>query len=335
MLIEVITLILGIIVILFLAEVAVRNSIRLAHHFNWSGTFIGLTILSIGTSIPEIMSAIVGSIDIVRDPSLMQTLSGLIVGTNVGSDIFQQSFVLALVGIIGTVVVIRKNIFSEVGALIAGAVLMWIMTIGGFISRIEGLIMLLMYVGYLFYLERRQRKKKHHDHTVKHVTHKKVKKKKLTNWRVVTEISMIIVSFTIMAFAAQKVIGASTVLVSFLPISASFFGVILLGVTSALPELTTALIAVFKHKKDISAGVLIGSNVTNPLLGLGIGALISGYAIPNVTRFYDLPFKIGIALVIFAFLWKNEELRKWQAFLLIGLFIAYLLFRQMFFPVDF
>jgi cation:H+ antiporter len=335
MLIEVITLILGIIVILFLAEVAVRNSIRLAHHFNWSGTFIGLTILSIGTSIPEIMSAIVGSVDIVRDPSLMQTLSGLIVGTNVGSDIFQQSFVLALVGIIGTVVVIRKNIFSEVGALIAGAILMWIMTIGGVINRFEGLIMLLVYAGYLFYLERRQRKKKHQDHTVKHVTHKKVKKKKLTNWRVVTEIVMIVVSFTIMAFAAQKVISASTVLVSSLSISASFFGVILLGITSALPELTTALVAVFKHKKDISAGVLIGSNVTNPLLGLGIGALISGYAIPNVTRFYDLPFKIGIALVIFAFLWKNEELRKWQAFLLIGLFIAYLLFRQMFFPVDF
>ena len=124
MLAEIITLIVGVIAILILAEIAVRNSIRLAHHFKWSGTFIGLTILSIGTSIPEIMAAIVGSIDILKEPSLMNTISGLIVGTNVGSDIFQQSFILAVVGLIGTIVVVKKNIISEVGALIGGAVLM-------------------------------------------------------------------------------------------------------------------------------------------------------------------------------------------------------------------
>ena len=134
MLSEIITLIIGVIAILVLAEIAVRNSIRLAHHFKWSGTFIGLTILSIGTSIPEIMSAIVGSIDIIKQPSLMNTISGLIIGTNVGSDIFQQSFILAVIGLIGTIVVIRKNILSEVGALIAGATFMWIMTIGGTIK---------------------------------------------------------------------------------------------------------------------------------------------------------------------------------------------------------
>jgi cation:H+ antiporter len=333
--IEVITLITGIILILILAEVAVRNSIRLAQHFNWSGTFIGLTILSIGTSIPEIMAAVVGGIDILRDPSLTQTISGLIIGTNVGSDIFQQSFVLALVGLVGTIVVIKKNLLSEVGALIAGAILMWIMTIGGYINRFEGLIMLLAYAGYLIYLERKQRKRKHKDLTAKEITHKKVKKEKLSRKRIIFEIGTIIVAFAIMAFAAQQVIDSSTALVSLLPISASFFGVILLGIASALPELTTALIAILKHRKGISAGVLIGSNVTNPLMGIGLGALISGFAVPKVTIFYDLPCKIGIASIIFLFLWRNEKLNKWEAVALIGMFIAYLFFRHMFFPVDF
>ena len=107
---DIITLIIGVIAILILAEIAVRNSIRLAHHFGWSGTFIGLTILSIGTSVPEIMAAVVGSIDILKDPGMMNTISGLVIGTNVGSDIFQQSFILAIVGLIGTIVVVKKNI---------------------------------------------------------------------------------------------------------------------------------------------------------------------------------------------------------------------------------
>jgi cation:H+ antiporter len=332
--IDIVTLIVGVIAILILAEIAVRNSIRVAHHFKWSETFIGLTILSIGTSIPEIMSAIVGSIDILKDPSLMHTISGLVIGTNVGSDIFQQSFILAIVGLIGTVVVFKKNILSEVGALIAGAVLMWIMTIGGSINRIEGLIMFLAYIGYLCYLKKRQEKNKKQPINIKHVIHKKPKKK-FTDWRLVLEISTIVVAFGAMAFAANKVIQSSTILIESLSISASFFGVLLLGVASALPELTTALIAVFKNKKGISAGVLIGSNVTNPLLGLGLGAMISGYAIPKVTMFYDLPFKIGIAGLLFWFLWRNEKLNRWEAITLIGIFLTYLILRNFLFPVDF
>jgi cation:H+ antiporter len=332
---DIITLIVGVIAILILAEIAVKNSIRLAHHFKWSDTFIGLTILSIGTSIPEIMAAVVGSIDIVKHPDLMNTISGLVVGTNVGSDIFQQSFVLALVGLVGTIVVIRKNLLDEVGALIAGAVLMWIMTIGGFINRFEGAIMFLVYIGYLIYLERIQRRKRKENESIKQIIYKKATKRRLPKKKFVFEMITIITSFAIMAYAANKVIIASTILVSELSISASFFGVLLLGIASALPELTTALIAVTKHKKGISAGVLIGSNVTNPLLGLGLGAMISGYAIPKVTMFYDLPFKIGIAGLIFWFLWRNEKLNKWEAFTLIGIFIAYLVARNFLFPVDF
>jgi cation:H+ antiporter len=335
MIVEIITLIIGVIAILILAEIAVKNSIRLAHHFKWSDTFIGLTILSIGTSIPEIMAAVVGSIDILREPSLMNTISGLVVGTNVGSDIFQQSFVLALVGLVGTIVVIRKNLIDEVGALIVGAILMWIMTLGGFINRFEGAIMFIVYIGYLIYLERIQRKKRTENKSIRNIIYKKDKNITLPKKKFVFEIITIITSFAIMAYAANKVINASTVLVSELPISASFFGVILLGVASALPELTTALIAVLKHKKGISAGVLIGSNVTNPLLGLGLGAMISGYAIPKVTMFYDLPFKIGIAGLIFWFLWRNEKLNKWEAITLIGIFITYLVLRNFLFPVDF
>jgi cation:H+ antiporter len=323
MLIETLTLAVGFIIIIFLAQIIIKHAIELAKHFGISGSFIGLTVLSIGTSIPEIMTHIVGSVNIIKNPSEINTLSSLLLGTNIGSDIFQQNFLLPVIALIGTVVVIRKNLLVEVGGLIAAALLVWVFALGGFISRLEGFLLLLAYVAYLIYLKRS--KISVHFKAWYHLT---------TNQVYLASI-LIVLCFIIMAVVADEVLQASTKLIATLPISASFFGVILLGIASALPELTTSLMAIFKGKKDISAGILIGSNITNPLFGIGLGALISTYTVPDVIVFYDLPLKIITAFLIYFFLWRRQNLNKKESIALILIFIAYLIFRTFLFPVDF
>ena len=323
MLIESITILAGIVVIIALAQSIIKNSIDLAKHFGLSGTFIGLTILSIGTSIPEIMTNVIGSVHILKYPETINTFSGLLIGTNIGSDIFQQNFVLPLVGIIGTIIVIKKNLFIEVGGLIGAALLTWIFSLGGLISRFEGLILLITYSAYLIHLHRTK------------ISETFNGKDGMTRKEIVLAITFIVAGFTIMAFVANLVLDASTVLVGMLPISASFFGIVLLGVASALPELTTSLIAVFKGKKDISAGILIGSNITNPLLGIGLGALISTYTVPNVTVFFDLPVKIVTAGLLYYFLMRRRDLSKVEAIFLMVIFFVYLGIRFVYFPIDF
>jgi cation:H+ antiporter len=323
MLFESLTLITGVLITLLLAQIIIKNSVELAKHWGLSGTFIGLTILSIGTSIPEIITHIVGSIDILRNPESLNTLSGLLIGTNIGSDIFQQNFILPVIGIIGTLIVIRKNLLTEMGGLIAAAVLVWLFALGGVISRWEGALLLLAYIGYLVYL-----KKSKISEEYKAANH-------LSRKQIIWAVLLIIIAFIIMAMVTEKVLTASTSLLASLPISASFFGVILLGVAAALPELTTSLVAILKNKQDISAGILIGSNITNPLFGIGLGALISTYTVPAVVVLYDLPLKIATACLIYFFLWRREDLTKSEGFVLIALFIAYIVFRMVFFPVDF
>jgi cation:H+ antiporter len=323
MLLEFMGLLGGAIVIFILAELALKRTIDLAEHWGWSGTFIGMTVLSIGTSIPEIMSHIVASVQIVNDYSLLNTLSSLVVGANIGSDIFQQNFILPLVAIIGVIVVHKKELLSTMGELIFAAVLLWILTFGGFISRFEGALLVLAYIGYLIYLRMGQKKQKLNpkNHLKKH--------------QILFYSIFIFISFLIMAVVTDFVLEMSKELVNVIPISASFFGIIILGVASALPELSTALLASFKKRSGISAGVLIGSNITNPLLALGLGAMISSYSIPNVVITYDLPIKIVTAGLIYYFLWRKEVLDKKRAVLLILLFIAYLIVRGIFFPADF
>jgi cation:H+ antiporter len=106
-------------------------------------------------------------------------------------------------------------------------------------------------------------------------------------------------------------------------------------VAAALPELTTALVALKKKRKEMSAGVLIGSNITNPTFALGVGAIMSTYFVPKVVIWYDLPFKILGALVIFLIFWRSQKMGRKEAPILIAMFFLYLVARNMFFPTDF
>jgi len=307
--------------VILTADFAIKSSLKLALRFGLSEELIGMTILSIGTSMPEIITHIVASIKILQDKALMNELSGLVIGTNIGSDIFQQNFIIGLVGLIGVLVIHKKHIFKDVGGLIAAAVLVLVFSYNGVISRFEGFLLLLLYAVYLFVLKKYGME----EDGVKEMADKK--------GLVANNIIIVVLSFAVMTFAADRMLFHSEILVQALPISASFFGVILLGVAAAFPELTTSLIAVFKKKGKISAGILIGSNITNPMFALGLGALISTYTVPGVTVVFDLPFKIATALLLLYFLHKGK-LKKTHAAILIALYVVFLVVRRLYFPAD-
>ena len=254
----------------------------------------------------------------------MNTISGLVIGTNIGSDMFLQNFVLPVVGLIGIIVVKRQALMIEIGALIGASLLVWILSIGGILSRWEGLILIAAYAAYFLYLA----KSNHLNEQVsKHVNEGRN--------HVFIALGLIIVCFVVIAVVTSLIVDAAVMIVQLLPISASLFGVIFLGFASALPEFTMALISIYKGQKEISAGILIGGNITNPLIGIGLGATISEYTVPDVSILYDLPVKIATALLLYIFLLRKEDLNKWEAVTLIGLFLAYLTLRNMLFPQDF
>lgn len=313
----------GALAILLVAEVVIRLTLRLARHYGLSGSFVGLTILSIGASLLEIMTHVAGSLRILREPETMNTLSGLLLGSNVGTDIFQQNFVLPLVGLIGTVAIARRMLVTEVGALIAASVLLWLACLGGAVTRNEGGLLVLTYLAYLYYLGR-----------VRHDSRSR-ERSLLPRFRAPLLAFFITASFIAMGLLADPVLAAAERLVALLPFSASLFGVLVLGICAALPELMTALVSILKGQRDIAAGILIGSNITNPLFGAGLGALISGYAVPAVIVVYDLPVKIATGALLFVFLWRRENLSHREALILLALYIGYVLLRAVFFPADF
>jgi cation:H+ antiporter len=313
----------GVAAILLLGEVVIRNAVAIAEHYHLSGSFIGLTILSVGTSIPEIMTHVIASARILEEPAMMDTLSALVIGSNIGSDIIQQNLLLPVVGLVGTVLVVRAEVHMQIGALTAAALLLWAFALDGQITRLEGGLLVLGYAGYLLYLLREN-----------HIVDRVAEQHDNPAGRPLIKLLIIFVGFLLMAVVADRVVAAAIELVAVLPISASFFGIIILGVASAMPELITALLSMAKGHTSISAGILIGSNVTNPLLGVGLGALLSEYTVPGVVNVYDLPFKIVTAGLIYIFLLRHEDLNRREAATLMVLCIGYLLLRPVWFPDD-
>ncbi len=324
MLTELIIILIGVAAILILAELIICHAIKVANYTGLSGTFIGMTILSIGTSIPEIMSHIVGSITILRQPETMDTISGLLIGTNIGSDIFQQNFILPTVGLIGIVMVERRHLHDVMGGLLGAAVLALLVCIGGVVLREEGALLVLAYVAYLLYLHKRD----------KQWAGRKSEEIVPFCRDAYSAVLIVVTSFAVMAVVTDQVVRSSIRLVDMLPISASFFGVVFLGIATSLPELSTALLSMRKGKKDMSAGIMLGSNVTNPLLGLGIGGMLSTYTVPQVIILYDLPVNIATAIMLYMFLLGKEDLNRGEAVTLLICYFSYVFFRWFLFPLD-
>jgi cation:H+ antiporter len=147
-------------------------------------------------------------------------------------------------------------------------------------------------------------------------------------------ISILLLVVTVLA--ASQVLSITEIIVDRTDVSGSLLGVLTLGIASALPELTTALAGVRNKEEGISLGTLVGSNITNPLVGIGGGALISTYAVPIPLINWDLPWQAVTGLILWAILWLNKgKLGRKEAIYLMAMYFIFVILRSYLFPVDF
>jgi cation:H+ antiporter len=136
-------------------------------------------------------------------------------------------------------------------------------------------------------------------------------------------------------FSSIIILQLTEEIVSKTGLGGSLIGVMTLGVASALPELTTAVSGIKNGDSGISLGTLIGSNVTNPLVAIGGGAIISTYWVPGPLVMWDLPWETITGVFLWAVLWfRNGHAGKKTAIYLTIMYFIYIGLRMRFFGVD-
>jgi cation:H+ antiporter len=333
------TVIVGVIsiaVVVLSADMAVNKLTGLAGFYRLSTTFVGVTVVSLATSIPEIAAHYTASVGILRGLLDYEISSSVVLGSNIGSDVVQQTLIIAIVIFAaGTLTFKRYFLWKTMLPMILTAILAIVLGLDGTYSRIDGLILFgsfLLYMVFLYFDERKHYKEEDHGFTPEGDRPEGVPAngKEALRDAIIAVLAMVVtVASAMVALQATEGIVVRT------GIGGSLIGVVTLGIASALPELTTAITGLRKGDTGIPLGTLIGSNITNPLVAIGGGAIISTYWVARPLVVWDLPWKTLTGIILWGILWFNKgKAGKYTAVYLTLCYVIFLAVRVIFFGQD-
>lgn len=318
------------------SNIAVVKLTGLAGYFRLSTTFMGVTVVALATSIPEIAAHFTASFGILSGALDYEVSSAVVLGANIGSDVIQQTLIMAIVVLIAGKLHFKKYfLWKTMLPMIITTLMCIILGIDGQYSRIDGMILFGSFIGYVYYLyvdERKYYKEEDHGFGESGETPEGIPQDAKEAWRYTI---IAVTALVVTVGSAMVALQVTEVVVAQTGIGGSLIGVLTLGIASALPELITAVSGVRQGDSGIPLGTLIGSNITNPLMAIGGGAIISTYWVPRPLVFWDLPWETITGAILWVILWLNKgKIGKWGAVYLIALYFVYVTLRMIFFSVD-
>ena len=326
----------GLAALILSADEVVKRLVGLAGYFNLSTTFMGMTVVSVATSIPEISSHLTASVGILRGTLDYKIGSAIVLGANIGSDVVQQTLILGLVVFAaGTLYFRRYFLFKSMLPMIGTTLMCIILGLDRTYSRIDGLILFGTFIGYTYFLYWDERKYFDKSAAGSVAATEEAKDVPKSGGEAAKWAGIALGAMVVTVLSAQIVLGVTEFVVQTTGIGGSLIGVLTLGIASALPELTTAISGIKNKEHGISLGTLIGSNITNPLVAIGGGALLSTYWVPRPLVVWDLPWETITGAILWLFLWvRKGKFNKVGAIYLMILYFVYIVCRALFFAVD-
>ena len=316
MFLEIILIIIGFILLIKGADYLVEGSSNIAKKFHIPEIIIGLTIVSIGTSMPELFVSIT---------SALEGYSDMAIGNVIGSNVCNLLLILGLSAVIRPVRFQRETRLIEIPmCLIFTFIFMFFCNSSGGISRVEACILLLLFIGFIIYTIIMGLKGEAFDQEAEEKGKKN--KKVVVKTSMVKNIIYVLVGIVALKFGGDFVVDNAVSIANRFNISEKIISLTILAIGTSLPELVTSVTAAFKGNSDIAIGNIIGSNIFNMLFIIGISALIQPI-VYNLTYNIDMLVLILGTMILFLFPIippKNEMCRK-NGIVYLGLYVLYLI----------
>jgi len=303
----------GFIVLIAGAEALIRGSVSIAKRFNISDMAIGLSLVSVGSSAPEvvvnIMAALKGSPDIAMGNVLGSNISNLLLGVGIAS--FFHS------------IRIRKNtVLKEIPFSVFALLVLLIMANDRFfnsaegyiLSRSEGLLLICFFLIFLYYI---------------YSIGASVSEDTVSHKRYPIFLSILLVTAGILSLAlgGQWIVKGARSIASLIGLSEAFIGLTLVAIGTSMPEIVTSAVAAYRNKSDIAIGNIIGSNVFNIFWVLGITATVTPIKFsPKLNWDIIIVTVATVMLVALLYIGKKKTIGKMKGIAMIVAYVGYILY---------
>lgn len=286
MVIHFLLLVVGIILLIKGADYLIEGAVGLSRRLGVSELFIGLTVIAFGTSAPELAVSVQAALK----------GSGIAMGNVVGSNIANIALVMGIVSIIKPLRISSSTLRHEIPFVILTSIAAGMLIMDGksFLSRYDGFVLLCFFVIFLDYLYTMAKKDRKILAEIEKIETEKIPKIEASLF---LSILATVGGLTGIVYGGELVVDSAIYIARGIGVSETLIGVTIVALGTSLPELVASVAATFKKKADMAIGNVIGSNIFNILLILGISAIINPIkADRNMTQ--DVLFMIGTAVAL-------------------------------------
>ena len=309
---DLLLILIGLIMILAGANYLTDGASALAKRLKMPEFIIGLTVVAIGTSAPElvvsIMSAIGGSSD-------------LAIGNVVGSNTFNAFLILGICALVSPLALTKSNIRRDIPIGVLASLLLLLFTADRYlgissinsIGRIEGIVMLLLYIAIMLYTIRVAGKESPAEESDKITT---------PLW---LSIVMVVGGLAGLIYGGNLFVDNAIILAQRMGVSESVIAITLVAGGTSLPELASSAVSLLKGKADMALGNVVGSNIANILLILGVSSTISPLTLGTIT-IVDILIVVLSSVLIFisAFTFRRKAIDRWEGVIFITIYVLYI-----------
>ena len=307
-----IILIIGFFLLIKGADIFVDGASSIAKKIGIPSVIVGLTIVSLGTSAPELAVSLISSFN---------GNNGIAVGNVLGSNLFNTLVVLGGTAIVAPLLIKKSTIKRDYIATLVVTILTCFLIFGlvpkseNMLSRISGIILLVVCVVYMFILVKAAKKDSVKD------------EENTSEIKMSQNILLSLIGVVGIVFGGNLVVDSATNIAYALGMSEKLVGLTIVAVGTSLPELVTSIVAALKGENDIALGNVLGSNIFNLVLILGASATITPIAVSGV-MIIDFIILIAVTLFIGALIFFNKKdekrLGRLEGIILVGIYVAYL-----------
>lgn len=312
MLLNLIFIIVGIVLVLWGADRLTEGSVAVAERMNIPQIVIGLTVVAMGTSMPEFCVSLI---------SALKGTPDLAVGNVVGSNIFNSLFIVGITAAIAPMAILRATVMKDIPFALVASVILLMMCLDGRIGRIDAAVLFSLFMIFMFMTLKSAKINKQELEEENKLAEKALKS--VPKMSPAMSVVWILAGLACLIGGSTLFVEGASKLATSLGVSEAVVGLTIVAGGTSLPELATSIVSARKGSSGIAIGNVLGSNVFNILGILGVTGLICPMQLQGITD-TDLSMLVISMVMIWFFSFTKYIIERWEGLILSATFIGYI-----------